>query len=134
MTEGKAETAQNTGRGSTRLDKIQVTARFTIQPDRHADFVELADECIGIVEEQDSGTLQYDWFFNEAGDECVVQEAYADSDALLDHISHVGEKLGGLLEISEIDLELFGDPSAELVEAAAGLAPRVFGFHGGASF
>ena len=116
------------------MDQIQVTARFNIQPGRSGEFVELADECIRIVEDQDSGTLQYDWFFNDAGDECVVRETYADSDALLEHISHVGEKLGALLEISEIDLELFGDPSAELVEAAAGLAPQVFHLHGGASF
>ncbi len=115
------------------MDQIQVTARFSIQPDAHADFAELADECIHIVEDQDSGTLQYDWFFSEAGDECVVREAYVDSDALLEHISHVGEKLGALLEISEIALELFGDPSDELLEAAAGLAPQVFNYHGGAS-
>jgi quinol monooxygenase YgiN len=115
------------------LDQIQATARFSIQPDKHSDFVALADECIRIVEDQDSGTLQYDWFFSDGGDECVVREAYIDSEALLEHISHVGETLGALLEISEIDLELFGDPSAELLEAAAGLAPHVFHFHGGAS-
>ena len=115
------------------MDQIQVTARFSIQPDNHVDFVALADECIRIVEDQDSGTLQYDWFFSDGGDECVVRETYIDSEALLEHISHVGETLGALLEISQIDLELFGDPSAELLEAAAGLAPQVFHFHGGAS-
>ena len=114
------------------MDQIQVRATFAIHQGKLDEFVELADECIRIVEDEDSGTLQYDWFFNEAGDECVVRETYADSDALLEHISHVGEKLGALLEISDIDLEVFGEPSAELAEAAAALAPRVYSLHGGA--
>lgn len=114
------------------MDEIQVTARFSIQPGKQAEFSALADECIRIVEQEDSGTEQYDWFFNETGDECVVREIYVDSDALLEHISHVGDKLGALLEISEIDLEVYGNPSQELAEAASGFAPRVYSLHGGA--
>lgn len=114
------------------MDQIQVTATFSIHPGRQDDFLELADECIQIVEQEDSGTLQYDWFLNEAGDACVVRETYADSDAVLEHIAHVGEKLGALLEVADIELEVFGDPSAELAEAAAGLAPTVYSLHGGA--
>ncbi|MDH3733948.1 MAG: antibiotic biosynthesis monooxygenase [Gemmatimonadota bacterium] len=115
------------------MEEIQVTARFNIHPDGHDRFREIADECIRIVDEEDTGTLQYDWFFNESGDECVVRETYANSDALLEHIAHVGEQLGAILEVADIDLEVFGDPSPELAEAAAGLGPRVYGFHGGAA-
>lgn len=114
------------------MDQIQVSATFAIHPGKFDEFAELADECIAIVESEDSGTLQYDWFMNEAGDECVVRETYADSDALLEHISHVGEKLGALLEIADIELDLFGDLSPELAEAAAGLSPNVYGLYGGA--
>ena len=114
------------------MEEIQVTARFSIHPDGHERFRGLADECIRIVEEEDTGTLQYDWFFGESGDECVVREIYVNSDAVLDHISHVGEQLGALLEVADLELEIFGDPSAELAEASADLAPTVYSFHGGA--
>ncbi len=113
------------------MDQIQVTARCTIHPGAHDRFVEIADEMIAIVAEQDTGTLQYDWFFNDSRDECVVRETYVDSDAVLEHISHVGELLGALMEASDLELEVFGDPSPELAEAAAGLAPSVYSFHGG---
>ena len=127
----EGSTIQTTPEGATQLDHIQVTARFSIHSGKHDEFIELADECIRIVEEQDTGTLQYDWFFNDAGDECIVRETYSDSDAVLEHISHVGEQLGELLEISDLDLKVFGDPSAELVEASAGLSPHVYGFYNG---
>ncbi len=35
------------------------------------------------VREEDNGTLQYDWFFNEDHTECVVRERYRDSEAIL---------------------------------------------------
>lgn len=113
------------------MDQIQVNARFSIHPGGHERFVALADEMIAIVGEQDTGTLQYDWFFSASGDECVVRETYADSDAVLEHIAHVGEQLGAILEVADIELEVYGDPSAELVEASAALAPSVYSFHGG---
>jgi len=113
------------------MEEIQVTARFNIQEGKFEEFAEIADECIEIVREQDTGTTQYDWFFNEDHDECVVRETYADSDALLEHIDHVGDALGRLLELSGITLEIYGDPSPELSKAAAALEPATYHFHAG---
>ncbi len=113
------------------MNEIQVNARFAIQEGKAEEFIEIAKECVEIVREEDTGTTQYDWFFNEDHDECVVRETYADSDALLEHIDHVGDSLGRLLEISGITIEIFGDPSEELLTAAAGLEPAIYHFHAG---
>ena len=113
------------------MTQIQVTARFTIHPGGYERFVAIADEMIAIVGAQDTGTLQYDWFFSASGDECVVRETYVDSEAVLEHIAHVGDRLGAMLEVADLELEVYGDPSPELAEAAAALAPSVYSFHGG---
>jgi len=107
------------------MDTIQVTARLTIHEGKLEEFKELAAQCMRSVRERDSGTLQYDWFFNDARTECVVRETYKDSGAVLEHIANLGATLGAILGVSDMTLEIYGSPSAELVKAAAGLAPKI---------
>jgi quinol monooxygenase YgiN len=108
------------------MDTIQVTARLTIHEGKLEEFKELAAQCMRAVRERDSGTLQYDWFFNNTHTECVVRETYKDSGAVLEHIANLGPTMGALLGVSDMALEIYGSPSAELVKAAAGLAPRIY--------
>jgi quinol monooxygenase YgiN len=108
------------------MDAIQVTARLTIHEGKLEEFKELAAQCMRSVRERDSGTLQYDWFFNDAHTECVVREAYKDSGAVLEHIANLGPTMGALLGVSDMALEIYGSPSAELAKAAAGLAPKTY--------
>ena len=68
------------------MNELQVTARLRIHEGELDKFRTIARECLAIVREKDTGTRQYDWFFNEQHNECVVRERYADSDALLEHI------------------------------------------------
>jgi hypothetical protein len=76
--------------------------------------------------------LQYDWFFNEDQTECVVRERYRDSEAVLQHIANLGETMGALLETCDLSIEVFGDPSPELVEATKALPTQVYSFFQGA--
>ena len=108
------------------MDAIQVAARLTIHAGKLEEFKEFAAQCMRSVRERDSGTLQYDWFFNNTHTECVVREKYRDSGAVLEHITNLGPTLGALLEICDMALEIYGSPSAELVKATAGLAPRIY--------
>jgi quinol monooxygenase YgiN len=108
------------------MKAIQLTARATIPEDRLEEFKVLAAQCMRTVREQDSGTLQYDWFFNEAQTECVVRETYRDSEAVLEHIANLGATLGAILSVCDWTFEVFGTPSPGLVQAAAGLGPRVY--------
>jgi hypothetical protein len=79
-----------------------------------------------LVRERDSGTLQYDWFFNDTRTECVVRETYKDSGAVLEHIANLGATLGAILGVCDMALEIYGSPSAELLKAAAALAPKIY--------
>ena len=108
------------------MSELQATARLTIHEGQLEQFKELAAACMQSVREKDSGTLQYDWFFNADQTECVVREKYRDSQAVLEHIENLGELLGAFLATCELDLEVYGSPTTELVEATAELAPRIY--------
>lgn len=108
------------------MNQLQVTARLRIHDGKLEEFKSAAVACMQSVRTKDSGTLQYDWLFNADQTECVVRETYRDSDAILEHVANLGETTGALLAVSDIDIEIFGSPSAELLEATKTLAPRVF--------
>ena len=50
----------------------------------------------------------------------------ADSPAFFEHWGNLGEKLGALLAVSDLKLELFGSPSDELVAATKEMAPKIY--------
>ncbi len=108
------------------MNAIEVTARGAIHEGKLEEFKALAAECMRMAREMDSGTLQYDWFLNEAQTECVVREAYRDSEAVLEHIANLGATMRAIVSVCDWTFEVFGSPSPELVEAAAGLSPKVY--------
>lgn len=108
------------------MSDLQVTAILTIHPGKLEEFRATAQDCIHSVRENDTGTLQYDWFFNEDRTVCYVRERYVDSDAVLQHIQNLGDKLGALLASSDIVVQIFGDPSQELRDATAGIPTEVY--------
>lgn len=110
------------------MSELQVTARLKVHDGKLAEFKAAAERCVTSVRENDSGTLQYDWFFNADETECVVRERYRDSDAVLEHIANMGDAFGALLGVCDILLEVYGDPSPELVAASEGLSVEVFKF------
>jgi quinol monooxygenase YgiN len=111
------------------VNELQLTTRFTIHAGRLDEFKELAGRCMESVREKDSGTLQYDWFFSEDETECVLRERYRDSAAVLEHAANLGELMGGIMAVSDPQIEIYGAPSSELLEAIAGLQPRVYPFY-----
>jgi hypothetical protein len=67
---------------------------------------------------------------NEDESACVVLEAYEDSNAVLRHVAGLGDLFGQLLEVGGgCTFEVYGQPSAELVEATAGLQISVLASH-----
>ena len=109
------------------MGELQLTARFTIHEGKLDEFKGLARQCMEVVREKDSGTLQYDWFINAEGTECVVRERYRDSDAVLEHAANLGELLGRFMGVSDPDIEIYGSPTDALIEGLAALQPRVYG-------
>jgi hypothetical protein len=61
-----------------------------------------------------------------------VRETYANSDAILAHIANMGDLIGKLADLGGgVEIEVFGDPSPELVEAAATFGPTIYWFFQG---
>lgn len=108
------------------MNALQVTARLAIHEGKLEEFKELAAQCMQLVRDRDSGTLQYDWFFNDDHTECVVRETYKDSGAVLEHMANLGPTFGAFLSVCDSAFEVYGFPSDELVKATAGLAPRIY--------
>lgn len=98
------------------MEKIHVHARLEIKEGKLAEFKSIAEQAAAMVREKDTGTECYDWYLNEDESVCVVRETYRDSEAVLEHIEHVGALLGQLAEVSEIRIDVFGRPSEELVK------------------
>ena len=112
------------------MDRIRVTATFPRIPDGNlAEFKKAAAQALELAESE-PGTLQYDWFSNEAETTCIAHEEYQDSTALLAHVAHLGVLFNTLLELGGgCRFEVFGNPTPELREATAGLDLSFFTSH-----
>ena len=106
-------------------------ARFRIHEGKLDEFKRLSDRAMEIVMTQDTGTLQYDTYFNEDQTECVVIERYRDSEAAIEHSANLRELSAEVLAIVDVvHGELLGEPSAELrAKLADSELPQLFTLH-----
>ncbi len=72
------------------MSEIKGFARLRIHPGKLQEFRDLQAKCMAVVRAKDTGTLQYDVFFNDDSSECIVYERYRDSGSLLEHFSNLG--------------------------------------------
>jgi quinol monooxygenase YgiN len=103
------------------MSELQSIARLKIHHGKLEEFKRLASKCMESTRSKDIGTLQYDWFFSRDYTECVVHERYRDSAAFLQHLANLGETVGALMKTCSISGEIFGTPSAELVNTLRGV-------------
>jgi len=96
-------------------------ARFKFDVGKLEDFKRLSAQAMEIVRTKDTGTLQYDTYFNDDQSEAIVIERFRDSEALIEHASNLGDLSGAILAtVSVLHGELLGEPSAELRAKLAG--------------
>jgi quinol monooxygenase YgiN len=108
------------------MNELQGTGRFKFHEGELEEFKRLAAQCMEIVRAKDTGTLQYDIFFNDDQSECIVLERYRDSDALIEHAAHLGDLGEAIFATGWVSGELLGKPSAELKAKMAGSGVRLF--------
>jgi quinol monooxygenase YgiN len=111
---------------------LQLTARFPVvaKSDLEAFKQLVATAVAGAAEEP--GTIGYDWYSNQDESTFYVRERYAGSDALLAHAQASAETVGRLAELAGgLKVEIFGNPSAEVLEAMSEVAPTVYPFVAG---
>jgi len=66
------------------------------------------------VRTRDTGTRQYDIYFNDDQSECIVHQRYRDSEAPIEHAARLGHLMDAILATGSVSGELLGEPSAEL--------------------
>jgi quinol monooxygenase YgiN len=96
------------------MDELQGIARFRFHEGKVDEFKRLSAICLEIVRAEDTGTLQYDTYFNDDESECIVLERFRDSRALIEHSGHLAHLMEAIIATGDVHGELLGDPSAEL--------------------
>ena len=98
------------------MSELQSVARLKIHDGKLDEFKRLAAKCAELVRTKDTGTLQYELYFNSDNTECLVFERYRDSQALLDHHKNLGDTMAAILQTCSASGEICGTPSPELIE------------------
>jgi hypothetical protein len=75
---------------------------------------------------KDTGTQQYEIYFNDDQSEAIVLERYRDSEALIEHAANLGDLMEASLATGSVSGELLGEPSAELRAKLADSPVRLF--------
>jgi quinol monooxygenase YgiN len=103
------------------MSELQGIARFQIHEGKLEEFKRLSAQAMEIVRTKDTGTLQYDTYFNDDQSECIVLERFRDSEALIEHAANLGDLSEAILAtVSVVHGELLGEPSVELRAKLAG--------------
>ena len=108
------------------MSELQGIARFEFHGDKVEEFKRLASQCMEIVRSKDTGTLQYDIYFNDEESECIVHERYRDSEALIEHAGHLGDLNEAVRATGLVWGVLLGEPSPDLRAKIADGGVRVF--------
>jgi quinol monooxygenase YgiN len=108
------------------VSELQGIARFKFREGKVEEFKRLAARCMEIVRTKDTGTLQYDVYFNDDQSECIVHERYRGSEALIEHAAHLGDLNEAIVATGFVSGVLLGEPSAELRAKMADSEIRLF--------
>jgi quinol monooxygenase YgiN len=101
-------------------------ARFKLHEGKLDEFKRLAAKCMEIGRAKDTGTLQYEIYFNDGQSECIVLERYRNSEALIEHLANLGDTGEAILATGSVSGELLGEPSEELRMKLADSPVRLF--------
>jgi quinol monooxygenase YgiN len=108
------------------VSELEGIARFEFHEGQLEEFKRLVAQCMEIVRTKDTGTLQYDIYFNDDQSECIVHERYRGSEALIEHAAHLGDLNEAIVATGFVSGVLLGEPSAELRAKMADSEIRLF--------
>lgn len=108
------------------MNEIKGIARVKFFPGKLSEWKRLTEQAMEIVRTKDSGTLQYEIFFNADESEAIVFERYRDSDAALEHFANIGHLMAPLMETATVTGELLGAPNAQIRANLTGGQPKLF--------
>ena len=108
------------------MSEIQGIGRIKFHEGKLEEFKHLSAQAMDIARTKDTGTLQYEVYFNDDQSEAIVLERYRDSAALAEHSAHLGDVGRAILATGSASSELLGEPSNELRAQLANSPIRIF--------
>ena len=108
------------------MDEIKGIARVKFHPGKVDEWKRLTEQAMEIVRTRDTGTLQYEVFFNEDESAAIVFERYRDADAALDHFSNIAHLMEPLMTTATVTGEVLGTPNAAMRAQLGEGEPKLF--------
>ena len=108
------------------MDEIKGIARVKFHPGKAEEWKRLSAEAMEIVRTKDTGTLQYEIFFNEDESEAVVFERYRDADAAIEHFANISHLMEPIMATATVTGEVLGTPNAKMQEELDKGGPKLF--------
>ncbi len=113
-------------------NNIEISAIMKVPKGKLEEFKELAVETIRLSKERDTGTFKYDIYISSDETHCEVREEYKNSEALLEHMVNLSEvQENAFIDFPVDHVNVYGDPSPELLEAVKDMDIRVYSFSQG---
>lgn len=113
-------------------DTVSWVIRLAVKPGQLDTFKALMEEMVANTQKE-PGTLVYEWFIDDAGENVHIYERYADSAATMSHVKGFGEKWAGrfMESVDVTGFDIYGDPSDDIKDAFAEMGPSYLGYWGG---
>jgi quinol monooxygenase YgiN len=108
------------------VSELRGFARVKFHEGRVEEFKRLSAQAMEIARTKDTGTLQYDIYFNEDESEGIVFESYRDSEALIEHGANLGDLSAAIFATGSFSGEVLGEASAKLRASLASSPVRIF--------
>ena len=108
------------------MNEIKGIARVKFLPGKLEEWKRLTEQAMEIVRTKDTGTLQYEIFFNADESEAIVFERYRDSAAALEHFANIGHLMAPLTEAASVTGELLGTPNDQIRRNLTGDQPKLY--------
>jgi quinol monooxygenase YgiN len=117
-------------------NQIHFSAEFTIEEGKIEEFKKLVQDMSRAVEANEPDTINYQFYLNRAETKCIVNETYANSEAVLAHTTGVASQtiLPKVFSVSRISrFNVYGNPSEELQKVLTSFSPQTYNLFAGFS-
>src|SRR5919198_6749310 len=117
-------------------NQIHFRAEFTIEEGIIEEYKKLVQDMSRIVEANEPDTINYQFYLNRSETKCIVNETYANSEAVFAHINGIASQtiLPKVLNIARITgFDVYGNPSEELQKVLTTFSPQTYNLFAGFS-
>jgi len=117
--------------GTPSTEHIEIYTRFQIHEGKLDEFKRDAKELLGVVKEKDTGTVRYDWFYDDEKRLCIAMDTYKDAEGMFTHMKNAHDAHEKLLHLSDMTTEFLGELPPPAKEAVGKYDPYILPFYVG---